>query len=185
MKQHIVCLSLILCLLLCSCVPAAPAAEGQTRTFTDSTGRRVSFKNAVVVMTSNVGGELKGEGLGFRPEGREAETRGALRQTFRPEFLGRLDLVTCFRQLDEQAMVAVAEKFLGQLAMRSRRAGVELKLPPELAASLCTAEKQGGARQLRRAVQERVEGPIARYLLEQEDCACVQCALVNGQLQFV
>ena len=152
---------------------------------TDSTGRRVSFKNAVVVMTSNVGGELKGEGLGFRPEGREAETRGALRQTFRPEFLGRLDLVTCFRQLDEQAMVAVAEKFLGQLAMRSRRAGVELKLPPELAASLCTAEKQGGARQLRRAVQERVEGPIARYLLEQEDCACVQCALVNGQLQFV
>ena len=152
---------------------------------TDSTGKRVSFKNAVVVMTSNVGGELKGEGLGFRPEGRESETRGALRQTFRPEFLGRLDLVACFRQLDEQALIAVAEKFLGQLAMRSRRAGVELKLPPELAASLCSCEKQGGARQLRRAVQERVEGPLAQYLLEQESCSCVQCALVDDRLQFV
>ena len=152
---------------------------------TDSTGKRVSFKNAVVVMTSNVGGELKGEGLGFHPEGRESETRGALRQTFRPEFLGRLDLVACFRQLDEQALIAVAEKFLGQLAMRSRRAGVELKLPPELAASLCSCDKQGGARQLRRAVQERVEGPLAQYLLEQESCSCVQCALVDDRLQFV
>ncbi len=153
---------------------------------TDSTGRRVSFKNAVVVMTSNVGGELRGEGLGFRPEGREAETKGALRQAFRPEFLGRLDLIACFKQLDEKALVAVAEKFLGQLAMRSRRAGVELKLPPELAATLCSCEKQGGARQLRRAVQERVEGPIAQYLLEQEgECSCVQCALVDDRLQFV
>ena len=153
---------------------------------TDSTGRRVSFKNAVVVMTSNVGGELRGEGLGFRPEGREAETKAALRQAFRPEFLGRLDQVVCFKQLDEDALVAVAEKFLGQLAMRSRRAGVELKLPPNLATSLCKTGKLGGARQLRRAVQERVEAPIARYLLEQEgDCACVQCALVDDQLQFI
>jgi len=152
---------------------------------TDSTGKRVSFKNAIVVMTSNVGGELKSEGLGFRPEGREAETKGALRQAFRPEFLGRLDLVVCFRQLDEKALVAVAEKFLGQLAQRSRKAGVELKLPGELAAKLCVSGKQGGARQLRRAVQEKVEGPICQYLLEQEACSIVQCSLVDDELQFV
>ena len=153
---------------------------------TDSTGRKVSFKNAVVIMTSNVGGDLKGEGLGFRPEGRTEGTHGALKQAFRPEFLGRLDLTVCFRPLDKKAMVAVAEKFLTQLTQRSRRAGVELKLPTELAENLCTDEKSGGARQLRRVAQERVEAPLSRFLLEKdESCTSVQCLLVDGVVQFV
>ena len=152
---------------------------------TDSTGRRVSFKNAVVVMTSNVGGELKSDGLGFHPGGREAETKTALGQTFRPEFLGRLDRVVCFKPLDERAMEQVAEKFLRLLGDRSKRAGVDLRLPKDLAAHLRCAGKDGGARQLRKLVQEKVEGPLAQFLLEQETaCKTVQCALVEGVLQF-
>ncbi|MEE1328268.1 MAG: ATP-dependent Clp protease ATP-binding subunit, partial [Oscillospiraceae bacterium] len=54
---------------------------------TDSTGRRVSFKNTIVVMTSNAGGESKGDGLGFRPTGKDGELDAVLRQIFRPEFL--------------------------------------------------------------------------------------------------
>ena len=152
---------------------------------TDSTGRRVSFKNAVVVMTSNVGGELKSDGLGFRPGGREAETKNALRQTFRPEFLGRLDRIVCFKPLDDRAMEQVADKFLRLLGDRSKRAGVELHLPGELAAHLRCVGKDGGARQLRKLVQERVEGPLAQFLLEQDtERKTVECRLVDGAVQF-
>ena len=152
---------------------------------TDSTGRRVSFKNAVVIMTCNVGGEIKGEGLGFQPAGNQQLTRGALEQSFRPEFLGRLDRVVCFRPLDERAMEQVADKFLTQLCQRSERSGVKLKLPKELAAHLRCSGKQGGARALRRRVQEQVETPLAQFLLEREEAADTVCAtLVDGAVQF-
>ena len=134
---------------------------------TDSKGRRVSFKNAIVVMTSNVGGEVKSDGLGFRPSGREGELDAALRQTFRPEFLGRLDRVVCFDALGDDAMEAIAQKYLNQLQSRTAAQGIQLQLPRELAALLskeCCGK--GGARQLRRAVQEKVEGPLASFLLQ-------------------
>ena len=133
---------------------------------TDSTGRRVSFKNAIVVMTSNVGGEVKSDGLGFSPAGREGETEGALRQAFTPEFLGRLDEIVCFRPLDRQAMEAIASKYLEQVESRAASMGVALQLPEELKASLAAqCRGKGGARQLRRLVQEQVEGPLSECLL--------------------
>ena len=133
---------------------------------TDSTGRRVSFKNAIVVMTSNVGGQQKGEGLGFCAAGREAELEGAVRQAFTPEFLGRIDRIVAFRQLGEGAMEAIAWKYLRQLQERAAAAGTQLQIPQELVAYLCTRCKgKDGARQLRRLVQTEVEGPLASYLL--------------------
>ena len=152
---------------------------------TDSTGRRVSFKNAVVVMTCNVGGELKGEGLGFRPAGTEALTQGALQHAFRPEFLGRLDRIVHFRGLDDTAMEQVANKFLGQLCQRSEKSGIKLQLPKELAAHLRCSGKQGGARQLRRQVQEQVEVPLAQYLLQRKDTGgTVSAKLKDGAVEF-
>ena len=134
---------------------------------TDSTGRKVSFKNAVVVMTSNIGGELKGEGLGFNPSGRDKETDGLLRQHFTPEFLGRLDKIICFSPLQPEALEKIAEKYLRQLEKRSANCGIELQLPECLAGKLSTMTgKKDGARQLRRLVQEQVEAPLAVHLLE-------------------
>ena len=133
---------------------------------TDSSGRRVSFKNAIVVMTSNIGGEVKSDGLGFRPTGRQEELDGALRRAFTPEFLGRLDRVICFRALGEEAMEAIARKYLQQLQDRLTAQGIQLQLPKELAARLAgDCGGKGGARQMRRQVQERVEGPLAVFLL--------------------
>ena len=152
---------------------------------TDSTGRRVSFKNTVVIMTCNVGGELRGEGLGFQPAGAQALTRGALEQSFRPEFLGRLDRIVHFRSLDDRAMEQVADKFLQQLQQRSQKAGISLRLPGELAAHLRCSGKQGGARQLRRQVQEQVEVPLSRFLLNRtEQGGTVTGTLENGELIF-
>ena len=133
---------------------------------TDSTGRRVSFKNAIVIMTSNVGGQTRGDGLGFCAGGREGELTAAVRQAFTPEFLGRLDATICFDPLSDGAMEAIAWKYLRQLQERTEAAGIQLQLPQELAACLGgKCRGKDGARNLRRLVQTEVEGPLASFLL--------------------
>ncbi len=134
---------------------------------TDSTGRRVSFKNAVVVMTSNIGSEVKSDGLGFQPTGRDSQTDGALRQRFTPEFLGRLDKIIHFAPLGQGAMEGIAAKYLRQLEQRTAASGIQLQLPEALPKMLIrSVQNKDGARQLRRIVQEQVESPLAVYLLQ-------------------
>ena len=133
---------------------------------TDSTGRRVSFKNAIVVMTSNVGGQLRGEGLGFCASGRQNELSQAVQQAFTPEFLGRLDSIICFEPLGDTAMEAIAWKYLRLLQERTEAVGTQLQIPKELVAMLGKkCRGRDGARQLRRLVQTEVEGPLAAFLL--------------------
>jgi ATP-dependent Clp protease ATP-binding subunit ClpA len=153
---------------------------------TDSTGRRVSFKNAIVVMTSNIGGEIRGDGLGFQPSGRNGQTDAALRQAFSPEFLGRLDRVVHFSPLDEKAMDAIAEKYLHQIQSRLETMGIQLQLPAELPGSLGRrCGKKEGARQLRRLVQEDVEGPLATLLLRSSKKPTkIRAFYKEGILQF-
>ncbi len=134
---------------------------------TDSTGRKVSFRNAIVVMTSNVGSEVKGDGLGFRPVGRTGETDAALRQLFTPEFLGRLDRVICFEKLSKSALAAIAGKQLNKLQHRTEAFGIELQLPADTAEKIGSCcEAKDGARQVRHLIQERVEDPLSMYLLQ-------------------
>ncbi len=153
---------------------------------TDSTGRRVSFKNAIVVITSNIGGDLQGDGLGFCPAGREEDVQKALRQTFTPEFLGRLDSTICFRRLTGTDMEAIAQKYLRQLAVRLSAMGMQLALPKELAKELCShCRPNDGARYLRRLVQQRVEGPLSEHLLRTgRKNARIQGTLQEGELVF-
>ena len=133
---------------------------------TDSTGRCVSFKNAIVVMTSNVGSQVRSDGLGFCAAGKEAEMGQALRQAFSPEFLGRIDQTVHFDVLGRGAMEAIAWKYLRQLQQRAAAAGNQLQLPQEMAGFLLSkAGGKDGARQLRRLVQHEVEGPLSAFLL--------------------
>lgn len=133
---------------------------------TDSTGRKVSFKNAIVVMTSNVGGEIKGDGLGFQPDGKAGQTDAALRRCFTPEFLGRLDRIVPFEKLEKRAYSQIADKYLQELCSRSRSGGVVLHLPKGLPEHLAAGVKgKDGARQIRRQIQEQVEGPLSDFLL--------------------
>jgi ATP-dependent Clp protease ATP-binding subunit ClpA len=133
---------------------------------TDATGRRVSFKNAIVVMTSNVGGELKSDGLGFQPTGKDAQTKAALQRNFTPEFLSRIDKIVRFNPLGSAAMEEITEKYLCQLKNRALENGIQLCLPEGLASALSrNVKERDGARQMRRLVQEKVEGPLASYLL--------------------
>ena len=133
---------------------------------TDSSGRQVSFKNTILVMTSNAGSQKQGEGLGFNPLGRALELDDALRQYFTPEFLGRIDHIVHFENLSRDAMEAIAHKYLHQLRERACAMGIQLTLPPELPGLLCDGCRgKSGARQLRKQVQSEVEGPLAAFLL--------------------
>ena len=136
---------------------------------TDSTGRRVSFKNTIVVMTCNVGGELKGAGLGFNPSA-DSPCKEALRQRFTPEFLGRIDETVCFKKLEQQDLTGILRKFICLLLQRSAAGGLQLELPPELPEQLlCKLKPTDGARGLRRLVEQQVESPLAGFLLQCAD----------------
>ncbi len=153
---------------------------------TDSTGRRVSFRNAIVVMTSNLGGDVKGDGLGFQPFGREGKTLEALKKHFTPEFLGRLDAVVPFAPLQKEAYEEIIQKYLNQLQSRAASVGIQLSLPDELARELGSkSNEQLCARQIRHLVQERVEGPLAVFLLEcTRKPAKIRAKIEDGKLIF-
>ena len=153
---------------------------------TDSTGRRVSFKNAIVVMTSNVGSGVRGDGLGFCSQGKSSQVEEAVRQAFTPEFMGRLDACVRFEPLDEETMGRIAGKYLRSLQDRAAAAGIQLSLPQELAGVLCRrCRGKDGARQLRRLVQTEVEGTLSRFLLGcSRRPARVRGELKDGALSF-
>ena len=134
---------------------------------TDSTGRKVSFRNAVVVMTCNVGGQIRSDGLGFQPTGRAGQTAQALKSHFTPEFLGRIDKIVHFKQLEKGDLEGIIRKYLCQLLQRASASGIQLMLPEQLPGLLAAQSKgQGSARQLRQLVQDMVEEPLSVYLIQ-------------------
>ena len=150
---------------------------------TDGQGRTVDFRNTVIIMTSNIGTAYakKGGALGFvRPEsgaGDAAETRElhnqierGLKQTFRPEFLNRIDEVIIFEPLKLEHVVRIVDIQVKDIASRLVEQGLTIDL--SLAARRWLAEKgfdaQFGARPLRRALQRYVESPLSKKLLQGE-----------------
>ena len=144
---------------------------------TDSHGRRVSFKNTIVVMTSNLGARNitePGKTMGFvqnSPErDQEAirkEVTGELKKTFRPEFLNRVDEVIVFHQLGRSQIREIAEKMLDPLIRRMAGLGIALTVTPEALDLLAGHgfDPVLGARPLRRAIQAEVEDMLAERIL--------------------
>lgn len=148
---------------------------------TDAQGRRVDFKNTVIIMTSNVGARLITEHrrLGFADAQRAAadasdhrrikdDVMGELKRAFRPEFLNRVDDIIVFQQLTQPDIEEIARRMLRSLD--KRLAGMELHAAVSEAA-VAEIAKEGfdavyGARPLRRAIQSKIEDPLAEHLLE-------------------
>ena len=150
---------------------------------TDSQGRRVDFKNTVIVMTSNVGAKnitaADTARLGF--DGGEQENDEAkrfarireavmaeLKHTFRPEFLNRIDETIVFRQLDEEDIRKIARRMLEVTGRRMAQQGITLQADDDAVAALAKDgfDAQYGARPLRRAIQNTVEDAVAELMLE-------------------
>ncbi len=145
---------------------------------TDSNGRKVDFKNTLIIMTSNIGSrELKefGRGMGFAQENRESDDKRAngilskaLKKAFAPEFINRIDEIITFTELKKQDIEKIVEIELGHLRKRLETMGYTLSLTDK--AMDFIAEKsydpQYGARPLRRVIQNHVEDKLAELILE-------------------
>ena len=135
---------------------------------TDAMGRTVSFKNAIVVMTSNAGsGEDRKGGLGFLPQEASERFALALRQLFSPEFLGRIDCVACFTRLGLPELTEIARRQLEKLCARAGSHGLALSVEPGAAEELArqALSSSGGAREIRHLLQTCVQTPLADALL--------------------
>ena len=145
---------------------------------TDSHGRRADFRNAVVVMTSNVGARqmTSAHPLGFAgeeagDEARQERVRRAVREelkkTFRPEFLNRIDDTIIFRQLGEEDLEEIARRMLKESGARMAELGLRLSAGDEAVARLAREcrDPAHGARPLRRALRQKVEDAVAEGLL--------------------
>jgi ATP-dependent Clp protease ATP-binding subunit ClpC len=145
---------------------------------TDGLGRKVDFKNTLIIMTSNIGvRQLKdfGQGVGFATKARKdtaedfskSVIQNALKRTFSPEFLNRIDDVVIFNSLEKSDIVKIIDVSLQDLYKRIEGLGFQLVLSEE--AKLFVAEKgfdpQFGARPLLRAIQRYLEDPLAEYIL--------------------
>jgi ATP-dependent Clp protease ATP-binding subunit ClpC len=152
--------------------------EGQ---LTDSLGRRIDFRNTIIIMTSNIGTrQLKdfGQGVGFNTQAKESQSneysktviQNALKKAFAPEFLNRIDDVVLFNTLTKDDIFKIIDIELNGLYKRIITLGYKIKLTP--AAKDYIAEKgydiQFGARPLKRAIQKYLEDPMAEVIIKSD-----------------
>jgi ATP-dependent Clp protease ATP-binding subunit ClpC len=147
---------------------------------TDGQGRTTDFRNAVIIMTSNVGTQyIQGTGaIGFRAEDESRtqhertrkEVDGELRKTFRPEFLNRVDEVIVFRPLSQVELFSIVDLEVGKVGGRMKEYGVSLELTVEARQWLAKEgyEPAFGARPLKRVIQRHVENPLSKRLISRE-----------------
>jgi ATP-dependent Clp protease ATP-binding subunit ClpC len=145
---------------------------------TDSQGRTVDFKNTVLIMTSNLGSELiqgRNAPLGFGTGDAAAADAGLrdrlvrrLRESFRPEFLNRIDEIVVFQQLESEQLQQITRQLLEETRRRLAARDVAVTFTDEAVAWIAERgyEPQFGARPLRRAIQREVDNPLARLLLD-------------------
>jgi len=148
---------------------------------TDGLGRKVDFKNTLIIMTSNIGvRDLKdfGQGVGFqtksRKEGAEDHAKGviqnALKRTFSPEFLNRIDDVVIFNSLEQEHIFKIIDIALADLHKRIGEMGFKLELTEKAKEFLSKKgyDPQYGARPLHRAIQRYLEDPLAEAILNED-----------------
>lgn len=146
---------------------------------TDSQGRRVDFKNSIIIMTSNIGAKLitdKTGGLGFSGKENEAmdyekikeKVMGELKRCFKPEFINRVDDIIVFHQLTQENIEEIAKRMLATLSERVRGLGIELSFDDEVVVKIAKAgfDPIYGARPLRRAVRSQIEDLLSEKMLD-------------------
>jgi ATP-dependent Clp protease ATP-binding subunit ClpB len=156
----------------------------------DSHGHQVDFKNSVIIMTSNVGSQFILElGVGQEAEA-ERKALEVLRQTFKPEFLNRVDDVIVFHQLKREDLAGIVDLQLARVRALLAARGLSLQLDPDARDFLVQEgyDPVFGARPLKRAIQQHIQNPIALAVLEGEfgegDTVYVRRSADGGSLEF-
>ena len=135
---------------------------------TDGQGRTVDFKNTVIVMTSNLGSQMIQQMAGSDYGVIKLSVMAEVKTFFRPEFINRIDEVVVFHALDEKNIAGIAKIQLQYLEKRLARLEMSLDVSDAALAEIASAgfDPVFGARPLKRAIQERIENPLAKAILE-------------------
>lgn len=164
---------------------------------TDSLGRKVDFKNTVVIMTSNIGTKMiqKGVSLGFQSTEGEAARRkkeevlGELKKSFSPEFLNRIDEIVIFHQLEKEQLQSILDILLRELNLRLLDKGIEIEVDDEVKQWLIKEgyEPLYGARPMRRAIQRAIGDPLSDELIRGrfKESRKVRVVLRDGAPTFI
>lgn len=137
-------------------------------TLTDHNGKKVDFRNVILIMTTNAGAsELSKTAIGFGRETNDGASEEAIKQMFSPEFRNRLDAVVAFDFLPPEVVSKVVEKFVLQLELQLAERNVEISLTEDAKAWLAEKgyDRHYGARPLARVIQESIKTPLADELL--------------------
>lgn len=161
---------------------------------TDATGRRVDFKNTVIILTSNVGARLITEkkSIGFTTDesddGGKSAVLEELKRCFKPEFLGRIDDIIVFKKLGIAEIEAISLRLLDKLRERALTLGIVLTFSPEAVAALSKAGMSNslGARPLRRIIITEVEDLLSQMVLDgrTKDGDALELCLDEGKYIF-
>ncbi len=161
---------------------------------TDSQGRKVSFKNAIIIMTSNVGASKiteQKQSLGFGESSDENKTieelvMGDLKKTFKPEFLNRLDEIIVFNQLEEEDIKEIARRMLKTLKKRVADMDIDIEFTDAAVEELAKEgfDKVYGARPLRRAIQSKIEDRLSELILEEKIKPNSKCTVDFKENEF-
>ena len=163
---------------------------------TDSQGRKVSFKNSIIIMTSNVGASKITDhktalGFGGSNGGQpdiETLVMEDLKKTFKPEFLNRIDEIIVFNQLEKDDIKEIAKRMLKSLEKRLKDLEIDIAFTDEAVTALAEAgfDKVYGARPLRRAIQQKIEDSLSELILEEKITAKSKCIVdfKNGEFTF-
>ena len=135
---------------------------------TDGQGRTVDFRNTVVVMTSNLGSQMIQSMSGDDPALIKLAVMAEVKTQFRPEFVNRIDEIVVFHALDEKHIEGIAAIQLQRLVARLAKMDITLEVSPAALAELARAgfDPVYGARPLKRAIQQQLENPLSREILE-------------------
>lgn len=140
---------------------------------TDSRGRKTSFKNTLIILTSNIGSELMSESvrLGFGENNNSdvsSKVKSELKKQLKPELINRLDEIVVFKPLEKCNLNAIAVKLLNELKERAEKIGIRLNFDSNVPDELINESevKKYGARYIKRSVSEKIENLISQQLLE-------------------
>ena len=150
---------------------------------TDSQGRTVSFKNCIIIMTSNLGSDIILNAPELTKEVR-GEIEKTLARTFRPEFLNRIDAIVFFKRLDLKDMKYIAQIQISHIINRMGQRNIQLVVDPEVIEYIAQEGyvPEFGARPLKRTIQDKIVVPLSHYLLEHPDAFTVHIELKNNSV---
>lgn len=155
---------------------------------TDSHGRKVSFKETVIIMTSNAGTGEKKVNVGFnKAEHDSVSTLENLSSYFKPEFLNRFDGIINFNELSEDNLIEIVELMLTELEETIEENNITITITDEAKQELVRLgyDRRFGARPLRRVIQDKIEDQLTDLILEEETVEAVQIKLVNDEIKVI